>query len=164
MATFDEIKEVRLRIGDPFGFINFLEVADAASLPASPVNQTGYKTTDTGYYYSTEKTSPSVPGDYNIEDLQVSDARISAWIDAYGIDSAACRALSQIIAQLGKELGGFKRNRSGAEEVEYNSIKDMYDYYKSILDLCKENERSESNTSTGKIGKMKVPEIAGGNL
>ena len=39
MATFDQVKTVRLRIHDPLGFINLVE---AEELPATPANQTAY--------------------------------------------------------------------------------------------------------------------------
>ena len=42
MATFEQVKTVRLRIHDPLGFINLVE---AEELPATPANQTAYTIT-----------------------------------------------------------------------------------------------------------------------
>lgn len=163
MATFDEIKEVRLRIDDPSGFINLIEVANAAALPSSPESQTAYKLTDTGVYVATDKDPPVVSTDYETQELLVSDARISAWIDAEDVNYATCQALKNIVAKLGKRLRLVK-NRAGAEETEYTSLKDTYDYYKGLLDLCESEKKSEDNNNSGRIGQMKQPEIAGGNL
>lgn len=165
MALFTDIKEVRIRISDPYKFINFLEVANPVSLPTSPASQTAYKDASTGSYYSTVEDSPvTVPDDYEIQELRMSDERISAWIDYDGVNYATCRALKQIVAQLGEEKGGLKKTSTGAEDTEYNSIKDLYYYYKSLLNDCKKDLKEAKGNSTGRVGKMSSPEIAGGNL
>ena len=150
MATFEEIKEVRLRIDDPEGFINILEVA---VLPAVYVPQTAYKLTTDGLYYS----------DGEVLELRVSDTRISIWIDADDVDSATCRALKQIINKLGKELQ-LARITAGADTTQYTALKDTYEYYKGILAECNDTKRTNDNNSTGRIGAMIAPEIAGGEV
>lgn len=150
MATFEEIKEVRLRIDDPEGFINIIEIA---ALPAVYSPQTAYKLTTDGLYYS----------DGEVLELKVSDTRISLWIDEDDIDSATCKALRQIINKLGKELQ-LARITAGADTTQYTTLKDTYEYYKSILAECKDDKRSNNNNSTGRMGAMKAPEIAGGEV
>ena len=163
MAANDEIFEVRLRINDPPGFIDFEAVANSAALPSSPSPQTAYKLEDTGAYVSTDKTSGATESDYEIETLRISDVRISGWIDAGGIDYATCKALSNIIQQLGAELR-IKKSNAGAEDLEWNSLKDTYEYYKGLYEQCKDNTQSNNNNSTGKWGGSKQPETAGGNI
>lgn len=160
MATFEEIKEVRLRIDDPVGFINIEEVA-ALQAVSSP--QTAYKLTTDSNYYSTDKLTGAVPADYEILELLVSDTRISLWIDEGDIDSATCRALKQIINKLGKELQ-LVRITAGADTTQYTALKDTYEYYKGILADCKDVKRTNDNNSTGRIGCMIVPEVAGGEI
>lgn len=165
MATFAEIKEVRLRISDPYLFIDMLEVATPASLPMTPAIQTVYKAASDGGYYATVADSPvTVPDDYDLQELRISDTRITAWIDYDGVNYATCRALKQIVAQLGVELGGLKRTSTGAEDTEFQDIEKLYNYYKGLLDDCREETKKANGNSTGRLGKMSDPEIAGGNL
>ncbi len=160
MATFDEIKEVRLRIDDPAGFINIVEVA---ALPATSSPQTAYKLTTDGLYYSTEELTGLTASDYEALELMVSDTRISLWIDDDDVDAAACRALKQIINKVGKELT-LVRITAGADTTQYTSLKDTYEYYKGILADCQDNKRTNDNNSTGRIGCTIQPTIAGGEV
>jgi hypothetical protein len=168
MATFAELKEVRLRISDPYLFIDILSVAASANLPiapAAPASQTVYKTISTGAYYAPSIDAPAVaPDDYTIQELRISDSRIEGWIDSGGVNYATCRALKQIVAQLGVELGGIKKTSTGAEDTEFQDILSLYNYYKGLLADCKEDAKEEAGNSTGRIGKMTAPTIAGGNL
>ena len=163
MATTLQIFEVRLRISDPAGFISFIEVADTASLPTDPASQTAYLVTADGNYYSTEKTIGATPADYSIEELKVSDVRISAWIDAADVDTATCMALKAIISQIGQSMQ-IKRNDAGADSTEYQSLKDTYEYYKGLLLLCSEEKQSNNNNNSGRYSGTVQPEIGGGNL
>ena len=163
MATDDQIFDVRLRISDPPGFIRFITVADKASLPSEPKPQTAYKVTADGNYYSTEKTTGATADDYSIEDLRVSDDRISNWIDLGGEDYATCQSLKAILSQIGTELG-IKKNETGAESVEYTTLKDTYEYYKDLLSQCNSEKQSNEGNSSGLYSRSKQPEIAGGNL
>ena len=45
MATFADIKSVRLKIKDPLGYINLVEVSE---LPSIAESQTAYTLTDSG--------------------------------------------------------------------------------------------------------------------
>jgi hypothetical protein len=163
MATNEQIFDVRLRISDPPGFITFAEVATKTDLPATPASQTAYLVAADGNYYSTEKPSDAAPSDYSVEELLVSDARIGNWIDLSGEDSATCNSLKGIISQIGRSLQ-IKKNATGADSVEYQTLKDTYDYYKSMLALCSEEKKSNAGNNSGKWGQTVQPEIAGGNV
>ena len=156
MATNAQIFDVRLRVSDPPGFIQFIDSA----LPAAPASQTAYLLA--GNYYSTEKTS-AAPSDYSVEDLLVSDIRISTWIDLSGSDYAVCQSLKSIISQIGRSLQ-IKKNATGADTVEYQTLKDTYDFYKEMLALCSEDKKSNDGNNSGRWGQSLQPEIAGGNL
>jgi len=160
MADFSQIKEVRLRINDPEGYQDFLEVS---TLPAVPAPYTAYKLTTTGAYLATELTAGATDADYDTLSLRVSDARISAWIDAYGVDVAECKSLQAIVSRIGSEMS-IKRFEGGAETVEYVSLKDLYQYYRDLWNDCKERNKEDNKTSTGLWSKSKRPTIAGGNV
>ena len=163
MASDSQIFNVRLRIDDPAGFINFESVADTASLPADPSPQTAYKVVSTGAYVSTELTTGATPSDYDPVDLRVSDVRIGAWIDSKGEDYATCQALSAIISKIGNELV-FVRNKAGAEDVEYTSLRDTLSYYKDLKAACSEESKKNNKNSTGRWGGSKEYIPGGGNL
>ncbi|MDH4127376.1 MAG: hypothetical protein OEV44_01385 [Spirochaetota bacterium] len=160
MATFEDIKEVRLRIDDPEGFIDILEVATTLLLPSDPAPQTCYKVTANGNYYSTTKTTGATSADYTVLPLLISDARISAWIDDKGISYASCNSLKQIIARLSKDYQ-IKRSVTGSESTEFTSLKDMLDYYHSLLDMCQAEYDKENKNSSGKWGSSKPVIITG---
>lgn len=150
MATFNEIKEVRLTIGDPQGVINILEVADFASIPATPARQTAYKTVDTGYYYV----------DGEAVDLRMSDERISGWIDDGGSDYAICQSIQQILNQIGRELI-ITKDTSGAESTDFINLTTLRTYYEKL----KATYSLESKEiKTGIWGQAKQPTIAGGEV
>ena len=157
MATTEQIFDVRLRLSDPAGFIQFIESA----LPESPEPQTAYMVS--GVYYSTEKPSCALTEDYSIEDLRVSDIRISTWIDLNGSDYATCQSLKAFLPQIGKEMQ-LTKNSTGAESVEYQALKDTYYYYKDLLALCSEEKKSNDGNSSGRYLGSVQPEIGGGNL
>lgn len=163
MATFEEIKEVRLRISDPFGVINLIEVANKAALPTDPAPQTNYKTADTGYYWETTKTTGATDSDYTIVELQVSDDRIEGWIDSDGVDYATCQGLKQITTQIGKEYG-IKKNTAGSDSTEWQALGDLYGYYKDLLKGCTESYEKGKGNSSSRWGGSKAFEVAGGNL
>ena len=157
MSIFD----VRLRISDPAGFIAFVEVATTALLPAAPANQTAYKVTADGNYYATDKTSGATPADYEIQELLISDARIQNWITLNGEDYATCQAINAIKPQLLQKMQ-LVRIVDGADSTQYQTLKDTYEYLKALGEECKEESRTNAGNNTGKIGAMKVPEVAGG--
>lgn len=164
MATFEQIKSVRLSIGDPYVFINILEVSALPVDPLEPESQTAYKLTTDGGYYATEKTSGTyVLADYEKQDLQISDARLGLWIDSYGETAAICKALKQMLAYIGKELS-ITASKTGAESTEYTDLQKVKDYYKDLLSLCDTEEKKEDKNNTGTFGNSKQPVVAGGNI
>ena len=163
MGTFSQIKEVRLRVDDPAGFQDILEVASSANLPAVPAPYTVYKLTDTGAYMSTDLESGAAASDYSRHDLRVSDARISAWIDAYSVDQAECKALAAIATRLGSEVK-LKRVSGGAETTEWTALIELYNYYKELSQECKERYQVSQGNSTGRYVSTDYTVIAGGDL
>lgn len=134
-----------------------------ADLPAVPANQTCYYVDETLNYYSTEKLTGAVPSDYSIESLRISDTRISNWIDLYGEDGATCQAIKAIISQIGQELQ-IKKNTTGADSTEYQTLKDTISFYRDLLALCSEEKKSNAGNNSGKWGGSADPIIAGGDL
>jgi len=159
MSIFD----VRLRVSDPSGFINFIEVADTASLPAAPASQTAYKVTADGNYYATDVLTGAVLADYEIQDLFVSDARIQNWIDLSGEDYATCQSIDAIKPQLLAKMQ-LVRNGTGAELAQYQTLKGTYDYLKELSTECNEDKKTNDGNSTGKMGGSKAPTIGGGDI
>jgi len=157
MATFAQIKEVRLSINDPVGgaerIVDFLEVA---TLPAvgSAVAQTGYKLTTNGTY------NVVVDGAFTVIPVQVSDSRIGGWIDTFGIDGAIRKSVQAIISGLASQLQ-LVRNSDGAESSEFIKLNDLHTFYRNMLaDLPTES----TVTPTGMFMRTVTPVIAGGNL
>jgi len=159
MSVFD----VRLRISDPSGFINFIEIATTGDLPAISASQTAYLVTADGNYYATDKLTGAVLADYEIQDLFVSDERIQNWIDLSGEDYATCQAIKAILPQLGAMMQ-LKKNGTGAEAVEYQTLKDTYTYYRDLLALCNDEKKSNENNNSGRMGGSKAPTIGGGDI
>jgi hypothetical protein len=157
MATFSEIKEVRLKIDDPSGFINLV---NASSLPTTPAPQTAYRVS--GIYYYTEE-SPAVLGAYEILELEISDDLISEWIAAKNIAYAVYQGIKRIIFRLGKKML-MQKNKTGAESVEYTSLVDMLKYYKDLLKDAKDDYELTQNNNSGRWTTSEAPEIAGGNI
>lgn len=163
MATFTDIKEIRLRVNDPAGFQNLVEAATPSALPASPAPYTAYKVVSTGAYVSTEKTSGATSADYTTLDIYLSDARLSAWIDLDGVDRSECRAYEAITARIGSEMR-LKRSSAGAESHEFQTLIELYNYYKALSDSCKERYRESTGNGTGRFGASIEPEIGGGEI
>lgn len=157
MATFLDIKAVRLKINDPSGFIDLVSVATALDLPATPAYQTAYKVVSTGAYVSHNGNI------YVAVDLFVSDTRISDWIDTYGYTRAVSKSYQAIIDGLGARMM-ISQAQDGAESTTFTSLDKMYSYYKNILaDWDSENAVDASN-STGRVFACVKPEVSGGNL
>ncbi len=163
MVTFDQIKALRLDISDPANYIDILSVINAAALPAAPAQQTVYKVLDTSKYVATDTESGAAPSDYEAVELQLSDSRISTWLDTNTHDETVVLALKAIIKRLGGQ-GPLQRTKTGSESVEYTMLLDLYNYYRRLLKDQQTTVDKENNDNTGKWGNLKQPEIAGGNL
>lgn len=155
MATFNQIKAVRLTINDPADFIDLVSVATYADLPASASKKISYQTADNTLYFYFDAAW------IEIEDLQISDSRISVWIDQYGESGAIIRGFDAIIQRLGQRLQ-MSKNSDGAESTEYTSLDSMLKYYRQIKADYMALIASEVKQDTGVYGHIKDTEIAGG--
>lgn len=159
MASFSEVKEVRLKIADPqpvsgSRFINFIQVANQAALPSPSARQTAYNTLDTGEYWSYGGTA------YQSLDLQVSDDSIEEWIDAVGVMGAARKSVEMILAGLPVQFQIVK-NDSGTESNEFIKLGELQKFYENLLKMW---TPVDSSSNTGKYFKTVPACIAGGNL
>lgn len=159
MATWEDIKEARLRLRDPSGVIDLSHVADDAARPSSPARQTAYRSDDSGTYAVYDFTLSS----WTIVTLNVSDTRLSNLIDLYGINGAISKAVFFIIAGLYDQMQ-IVRLDSGAESTQYQTLSDMLAFYKSLKDQFKEDAAEESGLNTGRQYKVTPPSIGGGML
>lgn len=163
MATFTQIKTLRLDISDPAFYIDIIEVATPAALPEAPASQTAYKITSTGKYMASDTEAGAVEADYDTIELQLSDSRISFWLNAYTYSESVVYALKAIIKRLGG-LIPLTKNNTGNENTEYTKLLDMLQFYRAILSNQQEQVDTEDLNSTGKFAASTNPEIAGGNL
>lgn len=139
MATFADIKSVRLKIKDPLGYINLIEVSE---LPSTVASQTAYTLTDSGVYQKLTGTT------WTTLKLEISDASISTYIDLYGVDKAVIKVIQDIIMSLGKRMEKFD---SGTESVTYPALQETLNFYKSMLSSLKEDIAETSGTNTGRF-------------
>lgn len=151
MATFADIKSVRLKIKDPLGYINLIEVDE---LPESAESQTAYTLTGSGVY---QKLSGST---WSTLKLEISDASIGTYIDLYGVDKAVVKCVQEILMSVGKALGMVKFD-SGTESVQYQTLSSVYAFYKSMLDSLKEDINETAGTNTGRFVHTHHAKIGG---
>lgn len=141
MATFADIKTIRLKLHDPIGFINIIEAE--AELPASGAGQTLYTIKDSGVYQYW-KTSA-----WKTAKLNISDEQIGLLVDLYGVDKACIHVVQNIMNALGMEMRVVKQD-DGVESIQYNTLKEVYDYYKGIKESLKEEVAETEGTNTGR--------------
>jgi hypothetical protein len=163
MATWTQIINLRLEICDPYGVIDIIEVVTKSALPASPKSQTAYKVTADGAYYRCDVEADAVETDYNRIELQLSDSRLEDIIDKYGAAKAISIALKGILKRIGLQFP-VVRSANGAESTQYQSLIDLYNFYKGLAADADEQVKIDSNNTSGRFGRMKQPKIAGGNL
>lgn len=144
-----EVIELRLRIADPHGYIGIVD----GEIPDSPTPQTAYRLAEDTYV---DETGEHI-------DLYLSDARIWAWIETYGIDATECIAYKAIASRLGGTMR-VKRLTAGTETTEWQSIAELYTYYKKLSDECSERNRELTLTNTGRFGTSIAPMIGGGDI
>lgn len=154
MATWEQIRDVRLQVNDPAGVISILSVS---TLPDTGVYQTGYYLETDGLYYVYEDS------EWSELELIISDDRISTVIGVVGEDLAPCRVLGLISRGLGTRVP-LVRTTSGTESAEYQRIVDLYRYYRGLAEDCQEQHREDTGANTGRWGTTTTPEIAGGLL
>ena len=141
MATFADIKSVRLKIKDPLGYINLVEVSE---LPSTVASQTAYTLTDSGVYQKLENAT------WKTIKLEISDASISTYIDLYGVEKAVVKCVQEILMSVGKSMGTLRFN-SGTESVEYQTLKSIYDFYKGMIASLNDDIQVTSGTNTGRF-------------
>ena len=141
MATFADIKSVRLKIKDPLGYINLIEVSE---LPSTVESQTAYTITDSGVYQELKNST------WKTIKLEISDDRISTFIDLYGVEKAVIKCVQDMVMALGKQLSVAQFN-SGAESVIYQNLTTTYNFYKNMLATLKEDIQVTSGTNTGRF-------------
>ena len=141
MATFADIKSVRLKIKDPLGYINLVE---ASELPSTVASQTAYTLTDSGVYQKLENAT------WKTIKLEISDDRISTFIDLYGVEESVIKCVQDMVMALGKQLSVAQFN-SGTESVVYQNLTTTYNFYKNMLATLKEDIQVTSGTNTGRF-------------
>ena len=141
MATFEDIKSVRLKIKDPLGYINLVEVSE---LPSTVASQTAYTLTDSGVYQKLNGTT------WSTLKLEISDASISMYIDLYGVEKAVVKCVQEILMSVGKNMSTIRFN-SGTESVEYQTLKSIYDFYKGMIASLNDDIAETSGTNTGRF-------------
>lgn len=151
MATFAELKTIRLIIDDPSGYVDFLEVS---ALPLTPVPWTAYKLTSTGAYWYHDGAS------WVLAPIRVSDERLGVWYDASGEEVTVKNAYQTIMRRLGSEMQIVK-NSDGAESTDFIALLDLYNFYKHVLE---DYQDDKSSAQTGRYSQTTGPQIAGGNL
>jgi hypothetical protein len=158
VAAWADLKELRLRICDPSGVIDLVSVADAAARAAvtSPAKQTAYQQADgdTYWIYDSELAA------WEQVTLELADARLENLIDLYGVDATAPKAVRLIMASLGKKMG-IARSQGGAETIDYQTLRDTYQFYKDLAATMEEETAKEEGTSTGRYVRMRHPHIGG---
>ena len=152
MATFAELKELRLKISDPSGVIDILSVANAAELPAVPARQTAYLEVDTGDYVLYDFDL----AEWNVLPLKISDSRLANFIDLWGTADSVTRAIRAIMATLVQAMQ-IKRFTSGADSTEYLTLKDAYECYKMLIEQYMQEDAQDEGTSTGRYLRMRTP-------
>lgn len=159
MAVFADTVELRLRIKDPLGAIAILSVATEAARLAvtSPARQTAYLQADTGVYYVYDSDLAA----WEAKDLLISDARINTLIDLYGVAASSPRVIKDIIAELGRRLY-IARTADGAGSTDYQSLRDLHQFYKDLVATMEEEVAADAGASTGLYGHIRRPHIGGG--
>ena len=141
-----KIISLRIKIKDPHGFPKIV----SSDVPDEPDELTCYRTGDDQYYNS----------DHERQHLYLSDSTLDAMITAYG-DDAECRCYFEIAKNLGAEMR-IKRLTTGTETTEWQTLVDLYNYYRALSDACKAQVKSDSGNDTGRVGESKAPTICGG--
>jgi hypothetical protein len=160
MASWADLKELRLKTCDPDGYIDLDTVANVAALPVAPKGQTAYRKEDSGDYvaYDAELLA------WGPVKLEVSDARAMAMVDAYGSASrAAPYMVRQIMAGLGAKMR-IARSQGGAGSTDFVNLTTLYNFYKGIIETFEVEAAVEEGASEGRYLRTKRPSIGGGMI
>lgn len=157
MATFTQIRAVRLTVQDPSGVIDLVSVADPSALPATAAPQTAYKVVSTGGYVIWNGAA------YVPVDLSVSDTSISDWYDDSGEFEATRKSYRAIMRGLSARLQ-ITKNTDGAESTDYIKLLDLLAFYERTLKKYEEENAIATSTASGVMVETKCQVIAGGNV
>lgn len=156
MATRAQTIAIRLMVKDPKGFTNIIDVATKADLPANPVNQTAYFITSESVYYAYDGA------EWLALDLRISDTFIGDKIDIYtDMNKAASKVIRSIIIDVGMSLGNIQSHGNGSENLQYRTLKDVYDFYKEVEQSFLEDYNESSGASTGCYISTMEPLVGG---
>ena len=145
MATREQIIAARLMVKDPKGFTGIIDVATKTDLPTAPQNQTAYFVTDESVYYSYDSV------EWNALDLHVSDTFINDKIDIYtDLNKSASKVIRSIIIDVGISLGNIQTHGNGSENLQYRTLKDVYDFYKEVEQSFIEDYNETGKANTGR--------------
>jgi len=154
--AFDDVKKVRLGVADPVGFNDFACVADAGALPAENAPpQTAYSVRSLKVYKAYDETA----GEWQTVPTELSDERIQFFVDAYGADKARWHCLKAILVSVGRKLG-LAKLKSGADEMTFLKLQDLYAFYKNLLDDIM--EAIDPPMAAGAWLRTGQPDIGGG--
>lgn len=160
MASWADLKELRLKTCDPDGFIDLETVTNAAALPATPKGQTAYRKEDSGEYVSYDAELLA----WKPVKLEMSDSRAMALIDVKGSPSAAAPfVVRQIMSSLGAQMR-IARIQGGAGSTDFVNLTTLYNYYKGIVEDMEASVKVEVGQSGGRYFHTKRPSIGGGML
>jgi hypothetical protein len=164
MATFAEIKRTRISLADPSGFINIVQVATTANLPATPGQQTLYNIINTGAYMATIKTSGATISDYKIKNLYLSDTVISEYITLHHtVEGSLPYLILLIISQLAdKKL--LKSTGTGAESKTYTGLLELITFYEKLYNKYNSINSNGAHNATQKTYRMHIPRVCGGDV
>lgn len=154
-VSFDDIKHIRLSVVDPVGYNDFISVPTETDLPTTDIPpQTAFYIEDIKVYkaYSAELAQ------WDIISTELSNDRIAQFIQLYGIEKARYRCLRAILISVGRKLG-LERLKSGADELVFLKLNDLYAFYKSLLE---DIDEEINGPATGMYLRMNDPTIAGG--
>lgn len=163
MVTVLQIRNIRLSIDDPAGFIDIIQVSSLTDLPISPAQQTVYNVISNGWYVATKKTNGAVPGDYVQQSLYISDASIDRYVTEHGESKAIPFLIMDIMSKLSNECI-MQSTSTGSESKTYTSLTSRLAFYEKLLQKYQDQSAIVTNNSTGRHFKTHNPCIAGGNI
>lgn len=141
------IIKLRLKIKDPSGYP---KIAVVDEFPSKPDELTIYRVGEDEYYNSDKERLS----------LHLSDETLEEMIGKYG-KYAECRCYNEIAKNLGHEMR-ISRLTTGAESTEWQSLADLYRFYKDLSDECSRRLAEEEGGGTGLMGRSRQPKITGG--
>lgn len=162
MATFAEIKAVRLKIADPPDFIDIVSVATTANLPLVTAPQTVYKVLADDSYMYTENLIHAIPLDYIRCDVLFSDDFIGNIIDNYP-NNIMTKLLRFALIKITNKME-IIRNSTGVEDIQFVSLNERLNAYKKLLQDYEDEEKADSGNNVGQYLRTENPTICGGDI